>query len=191
MRPSRLRPVRLPAVAALAALVVSAGALAGPASAALSGPAPAGQGTTLYVSPRGSDAGSGTSPARAVRTLARAQQLVRAMDQDMTGDITVELMSGTYRLSQPLTLDASDSGTNGYNVIWTAAPGARPVVSGVALYMPYRNRASGQNSLPVCVYDASVPLQAGQPVARIILPDTGAGVVSGSPSLHIFAVTIG
>ncbi len=62
--------------------------------------------------------------------------------------------------------------------------------AGVALYMPYRNRASGQNSLPVCVYDTSVPLQAGQPVARIVLPDVSGGVTSGSPSLHIFAVTI-
>jgi hypothetical protein len=36
---------------------------------------------------------------------------------------------------------------------------------GVAFYLPYRNRASGQNSLPVCVYDASAPLKAGQSVA--------------------------
>jgi hypothetical protein len=51
-------------------------------------------------------------------------------------------------------------------------------------------RASGQNSLPVCVYDASVALQAGKTVTRVVLPDVSSGVVSGSPSLHIFAVTI-
>jgi hypothetical protein len=62
--------------------------------------------------------------------------------------------------------------------------------AGVALYTPYRNRATGQNSLPVCVYDASVPLQAGKTVTRVVLPDVSSGVASGSPSLHIFAVTI-
>lgn len=62
--------------------------------------------------------------------------------------------------------------------------------TGVALYMPYRNWASGQNSLPVCVYNASVALQAGKAASRVVLPDISSGVASGSPSLHIFAVTI-
>jgi len=62
--------------------------------------------------------------------------------------------------------------------------------AGVALYMPYRNRAPGQNALTVCVFDASVPLQAGKTVSMIVLPDVSSGVTSGSPSLHIFAVTI-
>jgi hypothetical protein len=50
--------------------------------------------------------------------------------------------------------------------------------------------ASGQNSLPVCVYDASVALQAGKTVTRVVLPDVSSGVASGSQSLHVFAVTI-
>jgi hypothetical protein len=50
--------------------------------------------------------------------------------------------------------------------------------------------ASGQNSLPVCVYDASVAFQAGVAVTRVVLLDVSSAVASGSPSLHIFAVTI-
>jgi hypothetical protein len=81
--------------------------------------------------------------------------------------------------TQPFTLNSPD---------WHG--GCSQSGAGVALYMPYRNRASGQNPLPVCVYDASVALQAGKAVSRVVLPDVSSGVASGSPSLHIFAVTI-
>ena len=48
----------------------------------------------------------------------------------MSGDIVVQLADGVYRLSAPLRFTAADSGTNGYTVIWQAAPAARPVISG-------------------------------------------------------------
>src|SRR5689334_962852 len=64
--------------------------------------------TTIYVSPSGSDADPGTLT-QPIRTLAHAQELVRGLDQDMSADITVALESGTYRLSAPLSFDASDS----------------------------------------------------------------------------------
>jgi hypothetical protein len=118
------------AITGAAALVLAVGVVALTAPAATAAPAANGRQITFYVAPDGNDANPGTSPARPVRTLARAQDLVRAQDQDMTGDITVELGTGTYRLAQPLSLDASDSGTNGHNVVWTAAPGAHPVLSG-------------------------------------------------------------
>ena len=84
----------------------------------------------IFVSPSGNDANRGTSSAQPVRTLVRAQQLVRAMNQAMTGDLRVQLADGVYQLSAPLTLTAADSGTGGHDVVWAAAPGARPVVSG-------------------------------------------------------------
>jgi hypothetical protein len=85
--------------------------------------------TVIYVSPSGSDGDPGTLT-QPIRTIEHAQQLVRQLDSNMSGDITVELTNGTYRLSAPLTLDARDSGSNGHQVVWTAAPGARPVISG-------------------------------------------------------------
>jgi hypothetical protein len=118
---SRARRYALPMVAA-AGLVVAAALLVPGASAATR--------TTFFVSPSGDDANSGTSSASPVRTLARAQALVRAANQNMTGDIRVQLAGGVYRLGAPLRLDAGDSGTSGHNVIWTAASGARPVLSG-------------------------------------------------------------
>jgi hypothetical protein len=88
-------------------------------------------GNTLYVSPSGNDANPGTQ-SQPIQTLQHARDLARSLNQNMSADLTIFLEDGTYRLSQPLTLNASDSGTNGHNVIWQAVSGAHPVVSGAA-----------------------------------------------------------
>ncbi len=119
-----MSPARLALAAALGAVTVAATA------ALIAHPAGAATQATIYVSPSGNDANAGTAPSQPVRTLQRARDLVRTLDGSMTGDLVVSLANGTYRLSQPLTLDARDSGTNGHRVIWTAASGARPVISG-------------------------------------------------------------
>src|SRR5256885_14521070 len=85
---------------------------------------------TVFVAPSGDDANDGSAAPRPVLTPGRAQQLVRGLTAHQTGDIRVELASGTYRLTDPLQLDARDSGTGGFRVTWTAASGARPVLSG-------------------------------------------------------------
>ena len=97
--------------------------------AGTTGAAAAPAGAVVYVSPSGNDASAGTASAP-VRTLQRAQALVRGLNQDMTADVTVELEDGFYRMTSPLALTAADSGTNGYDVEWRAAPGARPVLAG-------------------------------------------------------------
>jgi hypothetical protein len=53
------------------------------------------------------------------------------------------------------------------------------------------NRRSGQNSLSVCAYYASSPLQAGKTVTWIVLPTVNTSVFSGEPSLHVFAAWTG
>jgi hypothetical protein len=87
-------------------------------------------GTTVYLSPTGSDANDGRSPDHPVQSLQRAQTIVSTLDTAMSGDITVSLADGYYRLTRPLTLTSADSGTNGHTVIWSAASDARPVVAG-------------------------------------------------------------
>lgn len=77
--------------------------------------------TTVHVSPAGDDANSGASADQPVKTLPKARDLARQAG----AGTTVSLAGGTYQLTAPLTLDATDSG-----VTWTAAPGARPVISG-------------------------------------------------------------
>src|SRR5262249_36012449 len=84
----------------------------------------------IYVSPLGSDDNSGRSADKPVKTLQKAQELVRGMNADMSHDLHVFLADGYHRLTKPLVLDPLDSGTNGHEVIWTAADGADPVVVG-------------------------------------------------------------
>jgi hypothetical protein len=81
----------------------------------------------VHVSPSGDDGGdgSGTAP---VRTLTRAQELVR--EANGRDDVVVRVAAGTYRLEQPLAFDRRDGGQNGHSVTWCAEPGAMPLISG-------------------------------------------------------------
>nr|WP_293996130.1 right-handed parallel beta-helix repeat-containing protein [Streptomyces sp.] len=83
--------------------------------------------TTLYAAPNGTGTACSVSQPCSI-TQAKAN--VRAVNSGMTGDIVVQLADGTYRLSAPLSFTAADSGNNGHTVVWKAAPGANPVISG-------------------------------------------------------------
>ncbi len=85
--------------------------------------------TYFYVATNGSDTAPGTS-AQPFKTIQKAATAVRSVNKNMTGDIAVILKGGTYQLRQPLTLSPEDSGTNGYNIIYKAEPGAQVTLSG-------------------------------------------------------------
>jgi len=119
----RTRPRRRARLAAAVVLALGAGggvlAVSPSASAAVQ--------TTIYASPSGSgSACSSASPC----SITQARLNVEAADSNMSGDIVVQLAGGTYRLSAPLTLTSADSGSNGHRVIWQAAPGSTPVITG-------------------------------------------------------------
>ncbi|WP_420145620.1 right-handed parallel beta-helix repeat-containing protein [Sphingobium sp.] len=82
---------------------------------------------TIHVAPGGNDRAPGTQ-ARPVRTLTRAQALVR--QHNARRDVTVMLADGTYSLDAPLLFRRADGGLNGHKVIWKAAEGAHPMLSG-------------------------------------------------------------
>jgi Carbohydrate esterase 2 N-terminal len=83
--------------------------------------------TSLYVSPTG----SGTAcSAAAPCSLSQARTEVRALAPSMTGDIDIELLGGTYRLTSTFQLGPQDSGENGHNVVYQAAAGQTPVITG-------------------------------------------------------------
>lgn len=67
-------------------------------------------------------------------SLTGARDLVRQHTAGMTGDLVVRLLDGTYPETGPLTLTEDgathDSGSNGFDVVYEAAPGAHPVLSG-------------------------------------------------------------
>jgi len=105
------------------ALILCAGVAAIGVPQASAAPA----GTVILVVPPGA-----TTPAvphdYLVDTLGAAKQLVA--QHNSSGNVTVELASGTYSITQPLTFGPADGGQNGSHVTWTAAPGAKPVISG-------------------------------------------------------------
>ncbi len=85
------------------------------------------QTVTLHVSPQGDDKNPGTVE-RPVRTLTRAQALVRA--SNAKADVTVEVAAGAYRLDKPLVFTAADGGQAGKRVTWRGKTGERPLISG-------------------------------------------------------------
>jgi hypothetical protein len=83
----------------------------------------------IHVSPTGNDASPGTA-AQPVKTLKRAVELAQSQGAKSSGDVSVILAGGTYRLVQPLELTPENSGKNGHNLIFRTRPGERPVLSG-------------------------------------------------------------
>src|SRR6266702_3869711 len=83
------------------------------------GAAPHATQVTLFAAPTG--AGTACTQSQPCG-LVQAQQTVRTMTAQATGDIVVDLAGGTYRLTSPLRFGVQDSGLNGHKVVYQAAP---------------------------------------------------------------------
>jgi len=81
----------------------------------------------VYVSPNGTGTACSSS---APCSITQAQSSARAAVAANQGDVVVELADGIYRVQAPLIFTAADSGTSGHPVVWQAASGAHPVISG-------------------------------------------------------------
>ena len=99
---------------------------------------------SFYVSPEGDDANPGTKE-KPVRSLERARDLVRSVNQDASDDITVYLAGGVFRLTQPLTLEARDSGPPSHKVIYTAAGTETPIVTGAVRVTSWKRIDAARN----------------------------------------------
>ena len=104
----------------------------------------------LYVSVEGNDRWTGASPAPTadgsdgpLATLVAARDAIRKLRSagGLDRPVTVMLLEGTYRLDEPLVLEAKDSGTAECPITYTAFPGQKPVVSGgveLTQWKPYK-----------------------------------------------------
>lgn len=169
-------------VGAVIALPFASSFAGGVASAA---PAP----VQLFAAPNG---GGGACTQVAPCSLTGAQSSVRALDGSMTSDIDVLLEDGTYTLTSPLSFGPQDSGTNGFDVIYEAAPGAHPVLSGGGAVTGWHEVdatndiwaapiPSGFDTGQVYVDGQRVPRAQGLPSAYYL--QTTTGFVSSTPVL--------
>jgi hypothetical protein len=93
---------------------------------------------TLFVSPEGNDAWSGTLERPNAThtdgpfaTPARAQEAVRALKaKGLAAPVTVLLRGGTYFLPETLVFTPADSGTKECPITYAAYPGETPILSG-------------------------------------------------------------
>ncbi|MGV9279416.1 right-handed parallel beta-helix repeat-containing protein [Streptomyces sp. NPDC003730] len=128
------RTVRLAATATAAVLAALAVA---PVSQAAEQP------RTLWAAPDG----DGTSCTRSHPCdLPDARDAARA---EPDRSVRVLLTDGTYTLSEPLRLGAADSGSGDRGVVWEAAPGARPVLSGGLALIGWKPNGDGTWSTEV------------------------------------------
>jgi hypothetical protein len=84
---------------------------------------------TYYVSPTGNDNNPGTQ-SLPFQTIEKARDQVRQIRANMTGDIVVYLRAGRYELTKTIQFTQADGGTNGFNVIYSSAPGEIARISG-------------------------------------------------------------
>jgi len=84
----------------------------------------------IHLAPGGDDSGPGTA-ARPVATLTRARDAAReTIASGLKEDLHVVVHGGTYRVTEPLVLGPEDGGTSEHAVLWRAAEGTAPVISG-------------------------------------------------------------
>ncbi|HEX3785501.1 MAG TPA: hypothetical protein VHX38_38105 [Pseudonocardiaceae bacterium] len=103
----------------------------------------------VYASPTGSGSSCG---AGTPCDLSAARDKVRRLLPHAVGDVRVELRGGTYRLTSPLQLGVQDSGTPDHQVIYEAAPGQTPVLSGARRVTGFTKVDATRN-----IYRATVP----------------------------------
>src|SRR5580692_4946836 len=132
---------------------------------------------TLYASPTG----SGTACSQAAPcSLSGAQGAVRSELAATSGaDVTVLLQDGTYRLASTWTFGAADSGSPGNPVVWRAAPGAHPVISGASQVTGWTEVGSSG------VWSAPVP--TGSASRQLYVNGQEAPIASASPSVLGFS----
>jgi len=107
---------------------------------------------TLYVSPDGNDGWNGRfdkpnaeGTDGPLESLTAARNRIRALRSKgpSTESMRVVIADGRYQLKQALVLEATDSGTQQFPVVYEAAKNARPVFSGGRIIKGFRRDANG------------------------------------------------
>lgn len=84
----------------------------------------------LYVSPSGSDQSNGSKTAP-FATITAAKEAAKKLAPNMKGDIVINILPGTYPITEKIEFTAEDSGKNGYNIVYRGTDSVdKPIISG-------------------------------------------------------------
>jgi hypothetical protein len=100
----------------------------------------------VYIDRKGQDDNPGSAE-KPVKSIKKAQELVRKLSSSAKDDVTVHFGPGTWVIEQPIIFNTEDSGTNGFTVTWA---GSDTVISGG---YEISNWTEGKNG----IWSASVP----------------------------------
>ena len=110
----------------------------------------------FYVSPSGDDSHPGTR-GKPFATIQKATEAVRSvLLSKQHADITVYLDGGVYQSGEPIIFKPEDSGRDGFQVIYKAMPGKKPVISGGVQINNWEKNEQG-------FWVANVPAIKGKP----------------------------
>src|ERR1044071_9352350 len=98
---------------------------------------------TIHAAPDGN--GAACSP-RAPCSLAVAQAKARHASGHADADVEVVLGDGTYELASPIVFTGADSGRGGHRVVYRAAHGTQPVLSGGLRITGWRPPSAGSQA---------------------------------------------
>lgn len=84
----------------------------------------------IYVSADGNGKGDGTKK-NPYNTIQSAKEAAKKLAPSMKGDIVINIAPGTYFIKETLHFDVSDSGKNGYDIVYKGTdPNNKPIISG-------------------------------------------------------------
>ena len=106
----------------------------------------------------GNDANDGSEVAP-LKTMFAARDMARKLSESMQNDITINLR-GRFRLEDTFTLDASDSGKNGYNIIYTSWGNEKATITMADEYSGWEMHDPEKNIYKTYVGEGTVARQA-------------------------------
>ncbi|MBY8879656.1 hypothetical protein [Actinacidiphila acidipaludis] len=133
----------------------------------------------LHVAPDGHGTACTTQSPCALDT---ARDQARKLVPGAAGDVAVELQGGTYRLTGPFRLGVQDSGRPGHPVVYRAAAGQTPVLTGAVRVTGFTRVDAAKN-----IYRAKVP--AGTAARELFVDGVRADRDRGTRDPSGFSVT--
>ena len=128
----------------------------------------------FYVDPNLGLAGNAGALQSPFATIEEARDTVRTINSEMTGDIIVYLRGGIYQLDQAITLNAEDSGNNGFRIIYRNYPHEEPIIEGGSRITGWTSVGDGIFSAPVGDREFLQLYVNNQTARRARYPEAGA-----------------